>query len=56
MAIDFPTSPTVGATVTDGTTTWVCVSAGPPPIWDLQPVASTAGGASYGDIFLLGGM
>ena len=57
MAINFPTSPALNDTVTDGTTTWKCVAVGPPPVWDIVPVASSGGGgASFGDLFLLGGM
>lgn len=53
MAINFPTSPTVGDTVTSGDTTWIWTAGG---TWDLVPVAGAGGGASLGDIFLLGGM
>lgn len=47
MAINFPTSPALNDTVTDGTTTWVCTAVGPPPVWGLVPVAG-GGGATGG--------
>lgn len=52
MAVDWPSSPTVGQIYTSGSRSWICVSASP-VVWQAQTATSIA---SLTDLLMLGGM
>lgn len=54
MALDFPTSPTVGQTysVAGSPYIWVCSQTSPVVVWDVQVTPATA--TSFNPFFLLG--